>query len=119
LATNPVRVKLDTKKLDLLASTVAMEAKLALLVDVGGRKVEARAKQIIVEKKIVDTGATLNSTQSRTVPGERLARRIGPTTDYAVHLEFGTSRMPARPFMIPALEEERDPFIAAVRAIYA
>ena len=64
----------------------------------------------------VDTGATKNSIRSRFV--NRFTRRIGPTTLYAIFLEFGTIRMPARPFMVPALEGVRASFLAALAAIY-
>lgn len=30
---------------------------------------------------------------------------VGPTTDYAIHVEFGTSRMAAQPFVRPGLAE--------------
>jgi hypothetical protein len=118
LPENPIKVKLESKKLDAFASTPTMLLKAELLIDFVGRRIEANAKRLIVEQDIIDTGTTLNSTLSRRVPGARLARRIGPTTDYAAHLEFGTVRMPARPFMIPALEAERRPFIAAVGKLY-
>lgn len=64
----------------------------------------------------VDTGATKNSIRSRIV--NAFTRRIGPTTLYAIFLEFGTFRMAARPFMVPALDGVRAPFIAALSAIY-
>lgn len=65
----------------------------------------------------VDTGATKNSIRSRVV--NVFSRRIGPSTSYAIFLEFGTFRMAARPFMVPALNAVRAPFIAAMSAIYA
>ena len=54
-------------------------------------------------------------------PGERFQRRIGPTTEYAPYLEFGTGRglHPAgRPFVIPALQLEEKAFIEAVAQTY-
>lgn len=45
---------------------------------------------------------------------DRLAARIGleggEAVKYAPMLEFGTTRMAARPFLIPALESQRDTF---------
>ncbi len=61
----------------------------------------------------VDTGATKNSIEPTFMDGG-LTALIGPTTEYAPHIEFGTRFMAASPFMIPALEAERRPFIAAV-----
>lgn len=49
--------------------------------------------------------------------------RVGTAVDYAGHLEFGTSNMPARPFMRPKLTDKRthrrmvDAFIARATAI--
>ena len=63
----------------------------------------------------VDTGATRNSIEAR--EAGQLAWTIGPTTEYAPHLEFGTSRMRARPFMIPNTEKERPRFLQAVEDI--
>lgn len=50
----------------------------------------------------VDTGATRSSITARRT-GD-LSWEIGPTTHYAPWLEYGTSRMAARPFMAPAAE---------------
>ena len=36
---------------------------------------------------------------------DRLERAIGPTTEYAIYGEFGTTRMRARPFAAPALKD--------------
>ena len=52
-------------------------------------------------------------------PGnDGLSARIGPSTEYALPLELGSRFMPARPFMVPALEAERGPFTAAVGEIF-
>lgn len=40
---------------------------------------------------------------------------IGPSVDYGVHVEYGTSRMSGQPFMIPAAEVLRPAFIAAMK----
>lgn len=55
----------------------------------------------------VDTGAMKNSI-STTITGDgrfgEMAAEIGPTVDYAPHLEYGTSRMAPQPFMGPAFD---------------
>jgi hypothetical protein len=39
---------------------------------------------------------------------------VGPTVEYSVHVERGTSNMPARPFVRPAAERvQQDPGLAA------
>ena len=92
-----------------------LEHRLENVLDVASHGVERRAKDIVIQKDIIDTGATLGSIQPE--PAGRLARRIGPSTVYAIFLELGTHRMAARPFMIPALEEERGSLIAAVKDV--
>lgn len=47
----------------------------------------------------IDTGTLKNSISVN--PAGFLARAIGAAADYALHLEFGTSRMEARPYMGP------------------
>jgi HK97 gp10 family phage protein len=53
----------------------------------------------------VDTGR-LRSSITHEVGGdsEGIAARVGTNVEYAPHLEYGTSRMKARPFLRPALQ---------------
>ena len=88
---------------------------LEAVLEKAGRDVEASAKRIIIEKDIIDTGLTLSTTQSRHTE-RRFEREVGPTTLYAPFLELGTSRIAARPFMLPALSENERAFQAAIQA---
>jgi hypothetical protein len=108
-----IEVRLEDSRLRRMIGS--LEREIEQVLDIAGLHVERNAKQIIVAKNIIDTGATLNSTAMRRVPGDRFARRIGPTTEYAPHLEYGTIRMAPRPFMAPALEMERAAFLSAVQ----
>lgn len=63
----------------------------------------------------VQTGKLLNSIYVRTP--KRGQRVIGTDVDYAPHLEFGTSKMAARPFMRPMLEELRGKVDAIARSV--
>ncbi len=56
-----------------------------------------------------DTGRLVNSIQAYNNPGGSEAFVVAGrgTVLYAALLEFGTSRMAARPFMVPALEKSR------------
>lgn len=49
--------------------------------------------------------------------GKALTALVGPSVDYGKFVEFGTRRMAARPFLIPALEAEREPFKSRIKAV--
>ena len=70
------------------------------VVEIAARHVEAKAKDDVP----VDTGTTKNSISA--TQEDELAWRVGPTTEYAPFLEYGTRHMIARPFLIPAVEVE-------------
>ncbi len=67
-------------------------------------KVESAAKR----GAPVDTGRLRSSiTHEIDDAGDRIVARIGTDVDYAPHVELGTSRMSARPFLRPALDAGR------------
>jgi HK97 gp10 family phage protein len=76
--------------------------------DAGARVVETYAKTLVP----VDTGTLKNSIQVDEVT-DRMAE-IAPHTDYAEHVEFGTSRMAAQPYMRPALDEHEREILQAI-----
>ena len=102
-------------------------------VEIGARHVEGDAKQRMAEWPAVDTGATMNSIQARIPIGmfaqfmqavgaggaddEDIEWRIGPTTEYAPFIELGTSRMAARPSLVPALKQEEPKLREAITQI--
>jgi HK97 gp10 family phage protein len=69
-----------------------------------GRRVQTRAKELVR----VDTGRLRSSITVTpvTVNGEFVVH-IGTNVEYAGFLEGGTSRMPAYPYLQPALEAAR------------
>lgn len=80
--------------------------------------IEATAKSFVP----VDTGATKNSihveTPSMSTPGDLgLWAEIGPTTEYAPFLEYGTVRMAPYAFMGPALDRHAPNLARALRQI--
>jgi HK97 gp10 family phage protein len=76
--------------------------------EAGVRIVETHAKLLAP----VDTGTLRSSiTVDEVTPLEAI---IGPHTDYAEHVEFGTSRMAAQPYLRPALDEHEGEIVAAV-----
>ena len=71
--------------------------------------VEAAAKMVVP----VDTGALKNSITTE-MEGD-LSAIVAPHTEYAVFVEYGTSRgSPAQPYMTPAAEANRGPFEQAM-----
>ena len=96
-----------------------LEGKYVKAVEIAARHIETKAK----DKVPVDTGATKNSIMARpaetfgSIFGSVTAWRIGPTTEYAPFLEFGTVYMKERPFLIPALESEIPKFQEAIKQI--
>lgn len=61
-----------------------------------------------------DTGTLRASLRFRKEANGRY--RVEDGTSYGYHLEVGTSRMGARPFLRPAFERAKDRFIAKIRA---
>lgn len=74
------------------------------------------------EYAAVDTGAMRNSVSSILSGDGRfstMTAEIGPTVDYGIWQEIGTSRMPAHPFVAPGFDRHIDPFTEALARIGA
>jgi HK97 gp10 family phage protein len=72
----------------------------------------------------VDTGATKNSIHAtsgdaRPLGAGSLAANIGPTTEYAPHLEFGTVNMAPHAFMGPAADRHTPDLVQALGQLAA
>jgi len=81
--------------------------------EAGARIVETYAKILVP----VDTGTLKGSIMVDEVTPMRAI--IAPHTDYAEHVEFGTSRMEAQPYMRPALDEHENEIVQAVSSTVA
>jgi len=85
-------------------------------VRVGSQIVEGDARR----RAPRDTGRLQRAIKSETVevsPGRALARvYVGREAFYARFVEFGTRNMPAKPFLRPALRENRGRVMSAVRS---
>lgn len=73
-----------------------------------GIEAEAHAKEIITAKGAVDTGRLRNSI-THALDGTK-AVHIGTNVEYAPYIEAGTSRMKARPYLRPAVEDFKDEY---------
>lgn len=78
--------------------------------EAGARIVETHAKVYCP----VDTGTLRNSIMVDETTPDRAV--IAPHTDYAQHVEFGTSRMAAQPYMRPALDQHEGEILGAIEA---
>lgn len=90
--------------------TAAVYAKAAAATAKAAHDIEAGAKSMAP----VDTGLLRSSIAAK---GSGLAWVVESPVDYSVFQEFGTSRMAAQPYMIPAAERVRPSYIAAMRAL--
>jgi HK97 gp10 family phage protein len=59
----------------------------------------------------VDTGALRNSIST---DHRALSAEVGPTVEYAIWVEGGTSRMAPQPFLGPAVDRHEPQFLAAL-----
>jgi HK97 gp10 family phage protein len=88
-----------------------LEVEVFKVLEIAARNVEKGGK----EKVPVDTGATKNSIAASRI--DELTWEVGPTTEYAPAIEFGTWKMGARPFMTNTLEAERPRLTAAIEQL--
>jgi len=95
-------------------------SKIRMVTEIAARHVEGDSKVRIAEWPAVDTGATMNSINARPddTDANGLSWKIGPSTEYAPFIEYGTVYMRARPFMTPALEQESPRFVEALRQVF-
>lgn len=110
-----ISIKLETRGLDRLLGVIPGRAEDIL--DVAARNIETRAKLSMKgggsphqpsapgSPPHVDTGALRASIHVE--KPKKLTRDIMDGVEYGVHLEFGTTRMAARPWLTPAVEPER------------
>lgn len=110
---------IDTSELNAVAAQLSAagartETMARLAVAKTAKDLERIAK-VFVPK---DTHATENSISvSMAISGHGLSATVGPTTDYAVYLEYGTRRMAQRAFMGPALDRVAPDFQEAMEQI--
>lgn len=88
-----------------------VQKRVGLAVNKARLDIEALAKTVVP----VDTGYLKNSIESRMTSPMQAEITVG--AEYGVHVEYGTTKMPARPFLSPAIDRVRAPFIAAIEKI--
>ena len=81
-----------------------------------GSELQRKMKKKADFKKGYQTGTTKRSIGLEIKDGGMTAE-VGPETEYAEYLEFGTRFMEAQPFAQPALDEQKDIFISDLKKI--
>jgi HK97 gp10 family phage protein len=105
-----VSVNIDTGPLDSLTAALPGNAKKAIME--GAYMVEGDAKQFAP----VDTGALRNSIE--TEEGKGISAIVHDGVEYGKYQEFGTYKMAAQPFMIPAIEKNTENIISLLAGIF-
>jgi HK97 gp10 family phage protein len=104
---------LNSLAVDLAAAGWRVTRAASDVLDKSAHDIEATAKGLVP----VDTGATKNSIGVDRPVGPELVAVVGPTTEYAPHLEFGTVHMAPHAFMGPALDVHAPAFVEALETI--
>lgn len=88
----------------------------------GAAVMRATAARIEADAKLaapVDTGnlrSSISSTASGDVRTGEISIEVGPTADYGIYVELGTSRARAQPYLFPAADRHEDAFYKAMAA---
>lgn len=105
-------VYLDTALLDKI--TAEMQPKAAAVVNKYGLAMATEAAKAAP----VDTSALRNSLLSESKMTDDLTYTISDGVEYGVWQEFGTSRIPAHPFLVPAVENWTARFLKAFEDLF-
>jgi HK97 gp10 family phage protein len=109
---NSSEIRALTRDLRALAPEARRRAGTAVIKAVADTKREAQLRAP------VDTGAlraSMSGTTTRTVAGA--VGEVGPTVDYGIYVELGTSRAPGQPFLGPAFDVVEPRFMQALQGI--
>lgn len=80
-----------------------------------GNLVENEAKQNLLDNGSYRTGNLYNSIKTKVEDNEdEVEAKVGTDVDYGTYLELGTSRMPAKPYLYPALKDNVDKVVNKV-----
>ena len=102
--------QINTIVVSLVTAVKDVERRADQVIDKTANDIANTAKQLVP----VDTGATKASIGYDRPLGADLVAIIGPTTEYAPHLEWGTARMAPRAFMGPSLDIHSPRFVKAM-----
>jgi HK97 gp10 family phage protein len=102
-----ITLKVELNKFPEVGSRI--RAQLSKAIRKAGFDIEAHAKNVVP----VRTGNLKNSIQTE-IKNDLLAQvQVG--AEYGIYVEYGTRKMSARPYLRPAVEEVREPFVEACK----
>lgn len=107
-----VNARLIVTRNDFAKIALGLEAEVTKVVIATAYEVEADAKGAAP----VLTGNLRRSIH--TVPLDPTHAQVGTDVEYAPYQEYGTRHIPAHPFLTPAIEHARAPFLAAVARVF-
>lgn len=98
-----------------------------------GRQVKQGARTVVAKTALdvertakelapVDTGnlkSSIGHSDLRAGSSDQMVAEVGPTANYGIFLELGTSRAPAQPFMGPAADRHTPGFEQAMQQLGA
>lgn len=67
------------------------------------------------ERAAVKTGRMRSSIRAKTITRPNQIAEVSVNVNYGIHVEFGTHRMSAQPFLIPAYVAERPKLIKRIK----
>ena len=105
-------IYLDTALLDKI--TTEMRPKASAIVNKYGLAITSEAAR----RAPVDTSALRNSILSESHMEGDMTFVVSDGVEYGVWQEFGTGRMAAQPFLVPAVESWRDKFLNAFSELF-
>lgn len=84
----------------------------------GGKIVEANAKAMcpVSTEETRPGGPHGELRRSITSQSDGLTCEVGTNKEYAMYVEFGTCKMAAQPYLVPALVENEDKIIETIKA---
>jgi HK97 gp10 family phage protein len=106
-----LRARLHDEAVEVVSSTaMAIEAEAKVHVP----RDPARPPKDLTQKV---TGALRNSIQAAMEAGNGLKWKVNVGQAYGLYQEFGTKKMPARPYLVPAVEKYKQQFFDKIKAI--
>jgi HK97 gp10 family phage protein len=124
MATNVTSVKLDTRLLDKLTAETKPKARVIVnqygleMTNEAARTAPRDVNRPPINLLPLNTGALRNSITSESGMTGDLTFTLSDGVEYGVYQEFGTSVIPARPFMLPAVEKYTQAFLNAFNGLF-